>query len=478
MIIPVILSGGAGTRLWPLSRQLYPKQLHPLTGKRTLLQETVARLQGVDSIAEPIVVCHESHRFMVAEQLHQLQMHPQAIILEPCGRNTAPAVAVAAFQAMSEGEDPVLIVLPSDHVIQDLDIFQSAIETGAELAKSAKLVTFGIVPEKPETGYGYIQAGERLDSSGTLKESCIAGFKVVSFKEKPDFETALSYLECGGYYWNSGMFMFHASSFLEELQRFNPQMLDACSSAHRLGEKDLDFTRLDKVAFAASPSDSIDYAVMEKTESAAVIPLQAGWSDIGSWSALWDLAAKNEEGNVLEGDVLVTGTRNCYFKSSTRMLAGVGVEDIVVVETGDAVLVAHKDRVQDVKVIVEELSRLERDEVLLHRRVKRPWGSYECIDSGARFQVKKITVNPGDSLSLQMHHHRAEHWVVVKGTAKVTCADEVRIISENESTYIPLGALHRLENPGQIPLEIIEVQSGSYLGEDDIVRFDDHYGRG
>lgn len=472
MIIPVVLSGGAGTRLWPLSRELYPKQLLPLVGEQTMLQETIARLDGLDSVGNPLVVCNDAHRFMVAEQLRQMETESAGIMLEPCGRNTAPAVAVAALQALQLEEDPLLLVLPADHVILNVPEFQAKVKIGAELAAQGKLVTFGIVPDHPETGYGYI----RGDQERPLHDSQSA-FAVASFVEKPDRATAESYLASGDYYWNSGMFMFRASTYLAELEKFNSEMLEACNNSMSKLEKDLDFLRLDGEAFAACPSDSIDYAVMEKTNAAAVIPLSAGWSDVGSWSALWQVKEQDHEGNVLQGEVLTENVKNCYLHAENRLLAAVGVENLVVVETADAILVASKDHVQDVKGIVGQLKKAQRSEAQLHRRVNRPWGAYEGVDAGERFQVKRIAVNPGASLSLQMHHHRAEHWVVVRGTARVTCGEVIKTLSENESTYIPLGETHRLENPGKVMLEIIEVQSGSYLGEDDIVRFDDVYGR-
>ena len=468
MILPVILSGGAGTRLWPLSRELYPKQLLPLTSDKTMLQETILRLDGVDHLEKPLIVCNEAHRFMVAEQVRQLDKEAHAIILEPCGRNTAPAVAIAALYGDVSEEDPILLVLPADHLIQDIVQFQRVVRLGAEQAEKGALVTFGIVATHPETGYGYIRADQ---STGG------AAYSVAEFVEKPDLETAKNYLSSGAYYWNSGMFMFRASRYLEELERYHPEMLTVCRSAFTGMESDLDFQRLDKDIFAACPADSIDYAVMEKTDRAVVIPLDAGWNDIGAWSALWDVHPHNEDSNVMIGDVLTEGADNCYFHASHRLIAAVGVDDLVVVETADAVLVANRDQVQNVKGIVEQLKQLQRNEALLHRRVNRPWGNYEGIDVGERFQVKRITVNPGASLSLQKHHHRAEHWIVVKGTAKVTCGEKILILSENQSTYIPLGEVHRLANPGKIPLEIIEVQSGSYLGEDDIIRFEDNYGR-
>jgi mannose-1-phosphate guanylyltransferase/mannose-6-phosphate isomerase len=498
MIIPIILSGGCGSRLWPLSRDHYPKQFLPLIHETTMLQETQLRLNGLQNLAEPLVVCNESHRFMVAEQLRQAGCPAAAIMLEPVGRNTAPAAAVAVLQAQKAGDDPVLLVLPADHVIVDAETFRGAVVEGAKLAEAGKLVTFGIVPDKAETGYGYIKAGALLAGRGmrdaeceNLDSGCASDFRVTrtasrvtdtayeveTFVEKPDAATAEEYLASGDYYWNSGMFMFRASRYLEELEKFAPEMLSCCREALEKAQRDLDFVRLDAGAFGACPKDSIDYAVMEKTADAAVISLDAGWSDVGSWSALWEVGQADGAGNVMRGDVLTHDSRNCYLHSSGRMVAAVGLEDHVVVETADAVLVARRDRAQDVKAIVEQLKQQGRGEALLHRRVNRPWGSYESIDHSERFQVKRITVNPGASLSLQMHHHRAEHWIVVKGTARITRGDETLVLSENQSTYIPLGVQHRLENPGLIPLELIEVQSGAYLGEDDIVRFDDKYGR-
>jgi mannose-1-phosphate guanylyltransferase/mannose-6-phosphate isomerase len=474
MIVPVILSGGSGTRLWPLSREMFPKQLLPLVGEQTMLQATVTRLSGLPELGSPMVVCNEQHRFMVAAQLSAIHQ-PSAILLEPVGRNTAPAVALAALHCIAGGHDPLLLVLPADHVIGNSAALCCTISSGIPFAEDGKLITFGVVPTGPETGYGYIKAGLRLKAEGdNLKPEA---YSVERFVEKPDRTTAENYLASGDYFWNSGMFLFRASRYLEELERFAPEMLLACRKALAGASRDLDFIRLDSEAFAACPSDSIDYAVMEKTVDAAVLPLDSGWNDIGSWSALWEIGEKDGEGNVSQGDVLTRSTRNCYLHGNGRMIATVGLEDTIVVETPDALLVARKDKVQDVKFIVEELKKRKRDEALLHRKVNRPWGTYECIDKAERFQVKRITVNPGATLSLQMHHHRAEHWIVVKGTARITRGEEVLTISENQSTYIPLGILHRLENPGKISLEIIEVQSGSYLGEDDIVRFEDNYGR-
>lgn len=484
MIVPVILSGGAGTRLWPLSRELYPKQLLPLAGEQTMLQETVGRLAGLPDLGAPLVVCNENHRFMVAEQLRRIGREAAAILLEPVGRNTAPAAALAALRAVAAEDDPLLLLLPADHLIKRPEALCRAVTAAVPLAEAGRLLTFGIVPAGPETGYGYIRADKSSDLAANLAPPvaelappAFPVYPVAEFVEKPDRATAEDYVASGAYYWNSGMFLFRASVFLAELERLAPAMLAACRRALAGAAADLDFVRLEAAAFAACPADSIDYAVMEKTAAAAVVPLDAGWSDVGSWAALWETGEQDGDGNVISGDVLTHDASNCYLYASTRLLAAVGVEGHVVVETGDAVLVAPKERVQEVKAIVERLKKDGRDEALLHRRVNRPWGSYECIDAAERFQVKRITVNPGATLSLQMHHHRAEHWVVVKGTARVTRGDEVLTVAENESTYIPLGVSHRLENPGKIPLELIEVQSGSYLGEDDIVRFEDNYGR-
>ena len=467
MIIPVILSGGAGSRLWPLSRQHFPKQLMPLLGGRTMLQETIRRLDGVEDLAAPIIVSNEQHRFMVAEQLRAESIEPADIILEPVGRNTAPAVAVAAARAAVEGEEPILLVLPADHVIREQAPLHEAIARGAALAADGKLVTFGIVPDAPETGYGYIRAAQPGSEPSAVLE----------FVEKPDAERAAAYLASGDYFWNSGMFMFRASRYLEELETHAPEMVAACRSALEGAARDLDFTRLDAAAFEACPADSIDYAVMEKTSDAVVVPLAAGWNDVGSWAALHQVSEKDPSDNVLVGDVVVEDTSNCYLYSSGRLVTAVGLSDCVVIETPDAVLVAPRDKVQDVKKLVNTLKAEGRDETSAHRQVFRPWGSYDSIDIGERFQVKRIVVNPGAKLSLQMHHHRAEHWIVVQGTARVTRGDREFLLGENESTYIPMGTTHRLENPGKVPLHLIEVQSGTYLGEDDIVRYDDTYGR-
>jgi mannose-1-phosphate guanylyltransferase/mannose-6-phosphate isomerase len=480
MLIPVILSGGSGTRLWPLSRELYPKQLLPLVGDRTMLQETAARLEGLAGLSAPVVVCNESHRFMVAEQLRESGATPQAIVLEPVGRNTAPAVAVAALVALENlparatgagaatGEaDPVLLVLPADHVIRDVAAFQAAVTAGRAAADEGKLVTFGVVPDSPETGYGYIR---RVPGSGPA-------YAVAEFVEKPDAATAAKYVASGDYFWNSGMFMFRARAFLAELGTHAPSILAACERAVAAATRDLDFTRLPAAEFGACPSDSIDYAVMEKTRAVVVVPLSAGWSDVGSWSALQDALPTDEAGNVTAGDVITEDAHGCYLHSTSRMIAAVGLRDHVVVETKDAVLVAPRDRVQDVKQLVQQLKAQGRYETSLHREVFRPWGSYDSVDSGDRFQVKRLSVKPGASMSLQLHHHRAEHWIVVSGTARITRGEETFLLGENESTYIPMGTKHRIENPGKVALHIVEVQSGSYLGEDDIVRFEDRYGR-
>ncbi len=468
MLFPVIMAGGSGSRLWPLSRQLNPKQFLALAdAELSMLQATIRRLDGL-AVGLPRLICNEQHRFLAAEQLRQLGMEQATILLEPVGRNTAPAIALAALQAVAEADDPILLVLAADHLIQNVAAFHASIRTALPLAADGKLVTFGILPTHPETGYGYIEQGQAVGDGG---------YKVSRFVEKPDLATARDYLACGNYFWNSGMFMFRASRYLEELERFQPAILAACRAALEGGAQDMHFTRVDAAAFAACPEDSIDYAVMEKTADAVMVPLDAGWSDIGSWSALWEVSAKNAEGNVLKGDVLSQTTRNTYVHADSRLVATVGVEDLVIVETKDAVLVAHKDRVQDVKKIVERIKADDRQEHVNHREVYRPWGMYDSIDNGHRYQVKRITVQPGAKLSVQMHHHRAEHWIVVSGTAKVTNGEQTYLVTENQSTYIPIGQIHALENPGVIPLELIEVQSGSYLGEDDIVRFEDKYGR-
>ena len=463
---PVLLSGGSGTRLWPLSREAYPKQFLPLAGEDTMLQATWARVARIADAA-PIVVANEEHRFLVAEQLRQAGAPTPTILLEPMGRNTAPAIAAAALQAMAEGADPLLLVLPSDHVVRDVDAFQAAVGKARAAAAGGALVTFGILPTAPETGFGYIQA------KNTAGDGVSA---VARFVEKPDVATAQSYLDAGGYYWNSGMFLFRASRYLEELERFRPDVLAATRTAFARARRDGDFVRLDKEAFAACPADSIDYAVMERTDAAAVLPVDIGWSDLGSWSALWDVAQRDADGNATLGDVIAIDSRGSYVHAR-RLVALVGVDDLVVVDTDDAVLVARKDRVQDVKEVVARLKDAQRSQAALHREVHRPWGSYDSVDVGAHFQVKRIKVKPGARLSLQSHTRRAEHWVVVSGTARVTRDNDVFDLHANQSTYIPIGAKHRLENPGTQILELIEVQSGDYLGEDDIVRYDDVYGR-
>jgi mannose-1-phosphate guanylyltransferase/mannose-6-phosphate isomerase len=465
-LVPVLLSGGSGTRLWPLSREAYPKQFLALTGAHSLLQETWLRLAGLD-VAPALAVANEEHRFMVAEQLREVGCTPAALLLEPVGRNTAPAIAVAALEALRQhGGDALLLVLPTDHVVADAAGFRAAVRAALPAATAGKLVTFGVLPQTPETGYGYIKAapGEGVRA-------------VARFVEKPDAARAAEYLAAGDHYWNSGMFLFGAQRYLDELARQQPAMLAACRAALDAGRRDSDFLRLDAAAFQACPANSIDYAVMEKTADAAVLPVDIGWSDVGSWSALWQVAERDAHGNAQHGDVLALDCRDTYAWSDKRLIALVGLDDVVVVDTDDAVLVARKERVQEVKQIAQQLKQGARSEATWHRKVFRPWGAYDSIDAEARFQVKRITVKPGATLSLQMHHHRAEHWIVVSGTARVTRGEEVFLLSENQSTFIPLGTMHRLENPGKLPLELIEVQSGGYLGEDDIVRFEDKYGR-
>lgn len=474
-MIPVVLSGGSGTRLWPVSRKTHPKQFWPLASQHSMLQETCQRLKDHADTEDPIVVCNTEHRFFVAHQLEEQGFSEASIILEPVGRNTAPAVAVAALHALKthqdgKKQDPVLLILPADHVIEDIPAFHQILQKGEQLAEQGHLVTFGIVPTGPETGYGYIQGGEHLNDSSQ-------GMKISRFVEKPDRNTAQSYIDAGDFFWNSGMFMFRASRYLEELAKFAPEMEEAARESYRQSTQDLDFIRLDTQAFEKCPGDSVDYAVMEHTANGVVIPLDAGWNDVGSWSALWEIGEKDEAGNVQMGDVLALDSSNCYLRSEGRLLATVGIEDMVVVDTPDVVLVAPRDQVQKVRDIVGRLNERQRQEIDVHAQVHRPWGCFQGIDRAERYQVKRISVRPGARLSMQMHHHRAEHWIVVKGTARVTCGDKTFLLSENESTYIPLGVKHRLENPGSISLDIIEVQSGSYLGEDDIVRFDDAYGR-
>ena len=462
-ITPVILSGGSGTRLWPLSRELYPKQLLKLVGNHTMLQDTVLRLGGLKAGA-PVVVCNDSHRFLVAEQLRLLGIKPRAIVLEPVGRNTAPAIALAAFAA---DPDALLLVLPADHVIRDVAAFQAAIALAVPAAEAGRLVTFGIVPGAPETGYGYIRRGAPQGSA----------YAIAQFVEKPDLARAQQFVDSGEYYWNSGMFLFKASRYLEELTAHAPDIAEAARAAGLAAEPDLDFVRINKAAFELCRSESIDYAVMEKTADAVVVPLDAGWSDVGSWDALHQASSADADGNVFMGDIVAEDSTGCYLHAESRLVTAVGLRDHVVVETKDAIMVAPRDRVQDVKKLVARLKAEGRYEHSLHREVARPWGSYDSIDSGDRFQVKRLTIKPGAVLSLQLHHHRAEHWVVVAGTAQITRGEDVFLLEENQSTYIPVGVKHRVENPGKIPLHIIEVQSGTYLGEDDIVRFEDRYGR-
>lgn len=469
MLIPLILSGGSGTRLWPVSRKNLPKQFLSLTGQGTLFQQTIARTQLLPGVSAPIVVASEDHRFLAAEQLLESGISEAAIILEPHPRNTAPAIALGALKAVQQDPEALLLVLPADHLIGDTSSFKSAVEQALPSARDGWLVTFGIRPDRPETGFGYIRRGDAIGAHA---------FQVARFVEKPALATAESYVADGGYDWNSGMFLFKAARYLEELGLHAPDMLAAVREAYASAKVDLDFVRIDRERFAKVPDDSIDYAVMEKTQRAAVIPVACNWSDIGSWSALWLAGARDAQGNLREGDTIAVDTTNSLLRSHERhLLATVGVDDLIVVTTPDATLVAHRDAAQDVKRVVDELKAAGRSEHSFHRVVRRPWGSYDSLESAERFQVKRIIVKPGASLSLQKHHHRAEHWIVVSGTAEVTCDDRVFLLGENQSTYIPLGSVHRLRNPGKMPLEIIEVQSGSYLGEDDIVRLEDVYGR-
>jgi mannose-1-phosphate guanylyltransferase/mannose-6-phosphate isomerase len=478
-IVPVILCGGSGTRLWPLSREQYPKQLLKLAGDHTMLQATALRLAGArldgQSVGQPILVGNEEHRFLLAEQLREVGVGHAGLILEPCGRNTAPALTLAALAATAEGGDPVLVVMPADHIIQDEAEFRATVARGVRPAATGRLVTFGILPTGPETGYGYIRRGAAMEEGG---------YAVARFVEKPDAERAAQYLASGEYFWNAGIFALRASDWLARIRELQPAMAAACERSFAARQQDHDFIRPDAAAFAACPADSIDYAVMEPLTqegavpgAVAVVPLAAHWSDVGAWSALWEIGVKDADGNVLMGDVIAVDTADTLVVAKDRLVACVGLRDVVVVETPDAILVADRSQVQKIKEVVAHLKDAGRAEGKSHRKVYRPWGWYDGIDFGERFQVKRIQVNPGAAISLQMHHHRAEHWVVVKGTAKVTRGDEVILVSENQSTYIPLGTTHRLENPGKVPLEIIEVQSGSYLGEDDIVRFEDIYGR-
>lgn len=463
MITPVIMAGGSGTRLWPLSRARHPKQFLPLNGDKTMLQQTVERLSGLPT-SESITICNEEHRFFVAEQLREINALGK-IILEPVSRNTAPAVTLAALA--KKEEDPLLLVLAADHVIADQTAFTNAVMKAVPLAEAGKLVTFGIVPLEPHTGYGYIEVGEPRAGA----------YSVNSFKEKPDSETAAGYVADGGYFWNSGMFLFKASAYRKELETHRPDIAAACVEAMGNVVSDLDFMRIDIDAFASCPDDSIDYAVMEKTRDAVVVPMDAGWNDIGSWSSLWDISDKDKSGNATSGDVILLDCKNSFVRSDDKLVALLGLNNVVVVSTKDAILVAQKELADDAKSIVSKLKAEGRSEWDLHREVYRPWGKYDSVDHGARYQVKRITVSPGAKLSVQMHHHRAEHWIVVSGVGRVTIGDKSFLLSENQSTYIPLGVVHALENPGKVPLEIIEIQSGSYLGEDDIVRFEDRYGR-
>jgi len=466
-VIPVIIAGGSGTRLWPLSRKQYPKQFLPLApGKPTLLQQTVLRLQGLDYEA-PLTICNEEHRFLAAEQLRTTGHDDLHILLEPVGRNTAPAIALAALQATCERDDAILVVLPADHAIEDTGAFQQCIRAAVTLAKDGKLVTCGIVPTRPETGYGYIKQGKQLKH----------GYCVEKFVEKPELEIAETYIKQGGFLWNSGIFVFQATQYLEELRCYAPDIFNACKSAMLNTEKDLSFTRVNRDAFETCPSQSIDYAVMEKTRNAAVVPMAAGWSDVGSWSALWEISRKDPAGNATSGDVYLQACKDNYVHSTDRLVVGIDVENLIIVETNDALLVASKAQSQMIKEVAEALKKSGRPESTNHRKVYRPWGNYDVIDQGHRYQAKRITVKPGAKLSTQIHHHRAEHWIVVSGTAKITNGEKTYILTENQSTYIPVGQIHSLENPGRIELELIEVQSGSYLGEDDIVRINDIYGR-
>ena len=470
MIYPAILSGGSGTRLWPMSRSLYPKQLLALLGDTSLLQQTAARVSSNPDFAPPLVVANEEHRFVIAEQLREIRIEPSALLLEPAGRNTAPAAAVAALWVIERAPDGLVLLMPSDHVIADEKAFHLAIEHARLAAEAGRLVTFGITPDRAETGYGYIESGEPI-------AGCRGAFAVSRFIEKPEVADATRYVATGDYFWNSGIFLFPAAVYLAELERLQPDMLAACNKALKTAKADADFVRLDKVSFAECPSDSIDYAIMEHTSLAAVVPVSMGWSDLGSWDALWEMSDKDESGNALAGNVVAEETSNCYLRSENGLIAAIGVEDLVVVATDDAVLVAPRNRTQEVKRLVARLLTERHDQADALPTVHRPWGTYRSIHKGQRMQVKHITVTPGAKLSLQMHHHRAEHWVVVQGTAKVLRGTEELVLTEDQSTYIPLGTPHRLENPGKIPLHVIEVQSGSYLGEDDIVRFEDYYGR-
>jgi mannose-1-phosphate guanylyltransferase/mannose-6-phosphate isomerase len=469
-MIPVILSGGSGSRLWPLSRKMFPKQFLALTGEQTLFQQTIQRL-AFDGMQPPLVVCNKEHRFIVHEQLGALDLEVSGLILEPFGRNTAPAIAIAAMKLSAEGRDDLLLVLPADHVIEDQKAFQRSLALASVAAEKGEMVLFGIPAERPETGYGYIKVNL---SSEDLPDGVN---RVESFVEKPDEARAREFVASGDYFWNSGMFLFRASKFLEELKKLDPDIYDNCLlTLERSKQADNEVT-IDPATFECCPDNSIDYAVMEKTKHACVVPMTAGWNDVGCWSSIWEVGQKDDNGNVLHGDVIMEDSHNCLVHGNGKLVSVLGLDNLVVVETKDATMVAHMDRVQDVKKLVNRLEKAERSEARAHCEVFRPWGSYDSVDMGKRFQVKHITVKPGASLSLQMHHHRAEHWIVVSGTAEVTCNDRVFLLTENQSTYIPMTSVHRLANPGKIPLEIIEVQSGGYLGEDDIERLEDVYGR-
>ncbi|HBV4559727.1 TPA: mannose-1-phosphate guanylyltransferase/mannose-6-phosphate isomerase [Klebsiella aerogenes] len=469
MILPVIMAGGSGSRLWPMSRELYPKQFLRLSGSQSMLQETITRLEGL-AVQSPLIICNEQHRFLAAEQLRQIEKLSNNILLEPVGRNTAPAIALAALSAINDGSDPLLLVLAADHVIDDVDAFHEAIKNAIPHAENGKLVTFGIVPTGIETGYGYIQRGDQSDGQ--------RAYEVLRFVEKPNFETAKDYIATGEYYWNSGMFLFKAKRYLDELSKFRPDILDICRDAIGEQKKDVtqDFIRIEKDTFSLCADESIDYAVMEKTDDAVVIPLDAGWNDVGSWSALWEVHDKDDNNNVLSGDIFSYNTSNCYINTEETFVAAIGVENLVIINTKDAVLVINKSEVQDVKKVVEYLKSNKRREYRVHRESYKPWGRHDKIVESERYHVNRVTVKPGGMFSLQRHLHRAEHWIVLSGTAEVTLEDKRFLLTENQSTFIPAGKIHMLENPGKIPLELLEIESGSYLGEDDILRFKDHYG--